>query len=260
MTITIVTAFCDLGRDRWPVFGRKTDIYLQRFRWLCELNNRIIVYADPSIKDQIIEIQKSIKPDLIIVFMNVLESHATLLAKISSIQQRADFQAGIASPSCPEYWNPGYVLINNLISAFCDHAISEFDIRDSHVAWIDFGYVRDPALLPQSSQWDYDFGGKTNLFPRQMPPRWVNYADIIKQNIVYIYCAHIVAATAQWPRLRDLIDKHFRRLLSFNLVDDDQSLLLMAYYSSPESFRLRLRQDGNGYALFGIFRDHNIYI
>lgn len=259
MSITIVTAFCDLGRDLWPVFGRRTDTYLQRFRWLSELANRIIVYADPSVSDQIIEIQRSVKPDLVIVFMNVLESHATLLGKISAIQQRADFQAGIASPSCPEYWNPGYVLINNLKSAFCDHAISEFNIKDSHVAWIDFGYVRDPALLPQSRQWDYDFGGKINLFPRKMPPRHVNYADSIKQNIVYIHGAHIVAATSQWSLLRDLVDKHFRRLLSFNLVDDDQSLLLMAYYSSPESFHLRLRQDGSEYALFGIFMDHNVY-
>lgn len=257
MSIAIITAYQDIGRGKWPVFTRSTKTYLQRFRWMCELKNRIIAYVDPRLRPAIEEIRLNVKPDLEIIYWDAIGNSRHLLERIHAIQRREDFKTGIETPHCPEYWSPEYVLITNLKSAFCVDAISRLKLSENHVAWLDFGYIRDPGLLPISRLWDYDFGSKINLLPLRRPEARINYADVIKSNTVYIHGAHIVAPPTDWSKLHRLVNREFQRLLDFNLVDDDQTLWLMAYQTDPGAFELRMRADGSHYDLFGILKDFN---
>jgi hypothetical protein len=48
----------------------------------------------------------------------------------------------------------------------------------------------------------------------------------------------IVASHKMWPKLEELVDSSFRELIKNDLIDDDQTLLLMSYLQQPESFEL----------------------
>ena len=58
--ITIVTAFFDIGRSDWtPERGlphylhRTTDTYLQRFGYMAELDNPMVIYTSKEFVDEI---------------------------------------------------------------------------------------------------------------------------------------------------------------------------------------------------------------
>ena len=177
------------------------------------------------------------------------------LAKIARVMNRPSFLDGVTHPHCPEYWEPRYVLINYLKSAFACEAVEQGLAVSEFLAWVDFGYCRDESVLPQPPTWNYPFSEKIHLFNIERPDSQ-DVVSIIKTNKVYFQGCHIVAPQKKWADLRGLMRNAFEMLLSYDLMDDDQTLLLMAYRNAPSLFETHFVNVGKS-GWFVLFKDYN---
>lgn len=261
--ITIVTAFFDIGRGDWtPDKGlphylqRTTKTYLERFSHLAKLENPMVVYTS---KDMVKEIEflRQDRPTHILT-MDWKESFKVLKEEVSKVQKNSEFQKKINPMQVrnPEYWNADYVVVNALKSSFVNRAIINNLINTDLVAWLDFGYCRDASTLNGVKKWQYPFSkDKIHFFNIK---DWVTgtfIQDVIANNDVHITGPAIIAGKEMWPKLEALVHHSVNELLKNDLIDDDQTLLLMSYLQKPELFELRKVSSDDWFIMF---KEYNV--
>jgi protein YibB len=255
--ITIVTAFFDIGRSDWQGYARSTQTYLANFKRLCLLENPIVLFTQTALKTEI-DVLAQGKGNLTVFYCDTLfDEHEELLQRIASVQASEIYREGIADPTCPEYNQPKYVLVNYLKSYFCVEAARRLGLSKQMLAWIDFGYLRTNKQLPISLRWNFPFVNKINMFYLQSPEGPIDLVQTIKNNIVYIQGCHIVADTDSWIRMAEFMREALYRLLDDNLIDDDQTLLLMAWQAHEGFFKLYPAVVAKPLGWFFIFRRFN---
>ena len=258
--ITIVTAFFDIGRGDWsPDKGlphylqRTTQTYLERFGHMAKLENDMVVYTSKEFVDDIKFLRQD-RPTTILT-LDFPNSFKVLREQITRVQKDPDYQAKINPMQVknPEYWNADYVLINTLKSSFVNRALPQ--INTELVAWLDFGYCRDESTLNGVEHWQYPFDeDKIHFFNIKEWEEGTFIQDVIFNNDVHITGPCIVASKTMWPTLEGLVHHSVDELLKNDLIDDDQTLLLMSYLQKPESFELHPVSNQDW---FIVFRDYN---
>ena len=265
--ISIVTAFFDIGRGEWtPDKGlphylqRSTDVYIERFSYLLNLDTDITVYTSADLVDTLTELTlgKLAKTTIIGFDLNQFD---TIKHNISDIQQSELFKNNISPYQIrnPEYWNPDYVLVTNLKAYFVDLSIKNGLTINDTVAWIDFGYCRSEQNIPKSNSWQYNFDvNKIHLFAYK-PYDGKDIFDIVSTNDVYILGAKVVAHKSMWPIMTELMKLSQDKLFKNNFVDDDQGLWLISSLEKPDLFELHAIPDhqlgGDPFVLFNEFND-----
>ena len=267
--ITIVTAFFDIGRGRLPkekhgrilphYQHRSVDTYFEFFKNLARLKNDLVVYTTEDFANDVNEIRKSYgledRTKIVVMPSYLPNGFESIREKVQEVMDSNEYISKINNPQLIEYWHPDYVLVNIFKSLYVTHAIESGFVSTDLTAWIDFGYCRDLETIPAPYEWKYDFDtDKIHFFNMRKiePERPIN--DIIYTGDVYIQGCHIVAGSKMWSKLKELVFKNLGILLSHNLSDDDQTLLLMAYLTEPESFELRYNSPDDW---FRIFKDYN---
>lgn len=260
--ISIVTAFFDIGRGEWtpdkglPHYLQRTnDTYLERFGHMAKLENKIVVYTSKEFVDKIEELREG-RPTEIIT-LDWPDSFKELKENVSKVQTNKEFLAKI-SPSQvrnPEYWNADYVTVNLLKSSFVKKAIEMNLIETDLVAWVDFGYCRDSTTLNGVTNWQYPFNkDKIHFFNIKDWHDGTFIETVIATNDVHITGPCIVAGKNLWFSLEALVYHNVQELFKHNLIDDDQTLLLMSYLSKPELFELHRVSESDW---FVAFKDYN---
>jgi protein YibB len=259
--VTIVTAFMDIGRSHWEgeknnqlipnYIKRDTDTYFERFERLTKVKNPIVVFAHSKDFERL----QKIRDDLHLVAIDtVFEDHAHLIKSIEAVQNEPSFIKFVENPASPEYWSPQYVAINLMKSFFVNYAVEQKLADSDTYAWIDFGYVRDDTFCPPGLEWKFDTEGKINLFAINPYTHNKPIFEIVRTGEVFIQGCHIVAPKAEWLILKDLVVTNLTKLLGVGLIDDDQTLLLMAYRTMPDKFKIN---NVNPSDWFVIFKDFN---
>jgi protein YibB len=259
--ITIVTAFFDIGRGDWsPDKGlphylqRTTQTYLERFGHMAKLENDMVVYTSKDMADEVRRLRQD-KPTQILT-VDFKNSFQNLRDEINKIQKNSSYQSKI-NPSQiknPEYWNADYVLVNLLKSSFVNRALDV--IKTDLVAWLDFGYCRDESTRNGVNRWQYPFDkDKIHFFNLKEWKEGTFIEDVISNNDVHITGPCIVAGRTMWPVLEKLVHHNVNELLSNNLIDDDQTLLLMSYLQSPNYFELHKVSEHDWFTIFKDFSE-----
>ena len=261
--IGIVTAFFDIGRGSWtPDKGlphylhRTTDTYMERFGHLAKLDNPMVVYTSENFKDRILKLRNG-KPTEVVV-VDLQKKYSKELSAIAGVQQNPEYLK-LINPSQvrnPEYWSPEYVLINYLKTTFAQHTIENKLLDTKLISWMDFGYCRDDSTFSNSKHWNYDFDESKIHFFIAKDYDGIGIVDVIANNIVYIMGSCFIASQNKWPLLKNLMEFNLNRLLENNLIDDDQTLLLMSYLTSPDDFKLHKVQNNDN---LSIVKDYNDY-
>ena len=260
--ITIVTAFFDIGRGDWspdrglPHYLQRTnETYLQRFGHMAKLENDMIVYTSKEFVDDIKFLRQD-RPTQIYT-LDFRNAFISLRAEVKRIQQDPEYQAKINPMQVknPEYWNADYVVVNALKSSFVNRAIKNGVVETDLVAWLDFGYCRDESTLNGVKFWQYPFDKeKIHFFNIKDWVEGTFIQDVIANNDVHITGPCIVADKNLWATLEALVHHNLDELLKNNLIDDDQTLLLMSYLQKPEMFELHRVSNQDW---FVAFRDYN---
>jgi protein YibB len=262
--ISIVTAFFDIGRGEWtPDKGlphylqRTTQTYLDRFAIMAKLNNQMVVYTSVDLMDKVKELRGD-RPTKIIE-VDFKHSFQLLKDKVSKVQNNPDFIAKInpAQVRNPEYWNADYVVVNALKSTFVSKAIELGYVTNELVAWLDFGYCRDEVTLNGVSTWCYPFNkDKIHFFNIKEYKEGTYIQDIIANNDVHITGPCIVAGKSMWPKLQAIVHHSLEELIAAELIDDDQTLLLMASILHPELIELHPVSDKDWFVAFKEYNEN----
>ena len=261
--ISIVTAFFDIGRGEWTpdknlphYLQRTTETYLERFGHMAKLENEIIVFTSADMVDKIKALRED-RPTSIIT-MDFKNSFKKIREIVTEIQQNPEYQAKINPMQVrnPEYWNADYVVVNLMKASFVVEAIRRGVIDNDLVAWLDFGYCRDQVTLNDVTTWSYPFDKeKIHFFNIKDWKEGTIIQDVIANNDVHITGPCIVADKKMWPTLQALVSHSMDELIKNQLVDDDQTLLLMSYLLKPELFELHPVSSNDWFVAFKEFSE-----
>ena len=146
MRPTIVTALYDIGRDKWTNTPINQETYINRFKYLCKLENPVIIYTEFKYADIMNKIKLIMKRDLEIVYENLYDNRYV----IDTIEDE----------------HPEYIYLKNKKSDYVRRAISKYAL-DGHVAWVDCGLVRSRDELPENNIWEGDFRDCVNVWTQR---------------------------------------------------------------------------------------------
>lgn len=156
--LTIVSAFLDIGRDKWPTFKRTFQDYLRCFLPHIKLNCRIILFCDVKyIEETVAELRKTEGATVKVIGIDQVWCKEHLHAWSPSVFEREaeimKSEAHLARVEhrlhCPETHIPEYTLIQHAKIDFVCHAIDLGFIETKFVAWSDFGYFQSLDSLPK---------------------------------------------------------------------------------------------------------------
>ncbi len=263
--ITIVTAFFDLGRGDWQGYisghplphylKRSTEHYFSCFERLLKLDNDIVVVTSSDLIEKFKPYLEK-KPNLTILDFEDWRKdlHPDIRKKVEAVHKDLSFMKMVQQPYNPEYWSADYIMVNFLKSYFVNYAMEMGIVKTELVSWIDFGYCREDSTVPTNT-WSYDFNPELIHFfsVKNNVPTRIDLKDIIATNNVFIQGCHIVASKKNWYKLLTEVHFYMNQLLSLDLVDDDQTILLMAYVMHPEWYEIHYLDESKGW--FQIFKE-----
>lgn len=267
--ISIVTAFFDIGRGNLPQTKhgrvlphyqhRSVDQYFEFFKKQAVLENEMTIYTTAEFAQRVYDIRKSFgrenQTHIVVLNSYLPDDMKKVKERVQEIQDSPEYYGKVVNPQLIEYWHSDYVLVNIFKSLYVSHAIGSGFCKSPVTAWIDFGYVRGDDVIPPSNKWSYPFDpDKIHFFNIKPIDKERPIDDIIYTGDVYIQGCHMVAGTKMWNTVKDLILGNLNILLNHNLIDDDQTLLLMSYLMKPELFELRYVDPSDW---FIIFKDYN---
>lgn len=260
-TITIVTAYFDIGRSQWtsqngfaPRIERTTNEYMTWFSNLAQLENDMVIFTSPDLKSRIEEIRRG-KPTTIVT-LNFNKKLRHIRNRIASIQSDVAFKlrTPVEQRGNPEYLSADYVLLCNLKTYFVNQAIRQGLIKDDMAAWIDFGYCRDSETTNGIKKWSWPFNKeKMNFFTIRRGLKLETLESVfncMSGNHVYIIGGVLVGTLEKWQEFYRLVWCCQKKVLRENIVDDDQGIFLMCYYYRPDMIKLNYLGKNKWFDLF----------
>jgi protein YibB len=249
-SISIVTAFFDLGRGDWTTqsgfsagYQRSTDVYLQRFETMARLDNHMVVYTSPDLAPAVLERRRGKEDRTRVIPLPFASLFPDKRAAIRRVQEDPAFRARLnpVQHNNPERRSPDYILVTNLKPFFVTHAVQNRLVADEQVAWMDFGYCTSIEDLAGSHAWQYAFPrDKIHLFAFSHYHGEISIGDIVANNVAYIVGGCVVAERRLWPLLAQLTRRAEQELLAHTMVDNDQTLFLLASLYQPSLFDVHL--------------------
>ncbi|OOF35811.1 WlaTC/HtrL family glycosyltransferase [Rodentibacter heidelbergensis] len=266
--IIIVTAFFDIGRGNIPkdkgypeYLSRTTDTYFEYFSNLATLENEMVIFTSPDLKERINKIRKD-KPTKVIT-LDIDKKFKHILNKIKAIQELDEFKNKVSPKQIKniEYWSNYYTLVTNLKTFFVNLAIKNtldsVEITQPQFAWVDFGYVRNMKTLDNISSWSYEFEkDKINFFSIQDIYKIRTIEDVyhaIFYNEPYIIGGCIIGNINAWKKFNRLVFNCQKNFIKNNIIDDDQGIFLMSYFNDKTFFKINELGKNNWFGLFKKF-------
>jgi protein YibB len=226
------------------------------------LQNEMVVFTTADLVDRVKDLRTVNAPNsrtTVVAVPSIEQFYPQLVDRLSSAMEAVHEYCPnfLTGPHNPEYWNPSYVMVNMAKTEFACRAYDHAAIDpDRLVAWVDFGYCTRESVLGSSTSWDFGFSpDKLHFFSLHEPDPRRPIFDIVRTGSVYITGCQIVGNMTSWKYLRERNDANLGVLLKCGLVDDDQTLLLMSYFDSPERVELHHITPGAGWHV--VFRDFN---
>lgn len=262
--ITIITAFFDIGRGNWNAksgrsdrLERTADTYFKHFSRLAKLENKIIVFTSPDLKEKVLALRAG-RPTHVITF-DLYRKFNHTIKKIFSIQHSDSFKKLIKKEQLqnPEYWSPEYVLINNLKPYFVNKAIKLGLTDDELIAWVDFGYARKDKTLYGIAEWKHSFDrNKIHFFSIKDGLDLKNEKIVMEKvinNDTYIIGGVIIATQPKWIEFYNLVNQTQKTLIQSGVIDDDQGVFLICASKQPDLFKLNYLGYMEWFRVFRLF-------
>lgn len=245
---TVVTAFFDIGREGWREtetapsrFRRDVEHYFQQFGRLAKLRNPMVVFVAPEHAARVLALRRNfgLERQTSVVTIEKLFDQPLLEGIAAETKKRMTprFRRWVLHPEFPEYREPLYVLVNALKAAFVNTAIDLDLVHTAQSAWVDFGYCHDDERFDPGESWRFDAGDRMNLFYLTELDELPIYR-IVRYGTVYFQGCHVVGPTSAWRSFAKEIARAHDALLGSDLVDDDQTLMLMAWRRDPTQYRI----------------------
>lgn len=233
MIPTIVTAFHDIGRDEWFDNPIKTETYIKRFKYLCALENPIIIYTDYKFVDIMNRIKLLRRQDLEIVYENLYDN----INVLTHIEDMMDTD------------KPEYIYLKNKKIDYVRRSIVKFGL-DGYVGWVNCGLIRSMEQLPKNKIWDGDFRDCVNVWTQCKNDDFMNRHDMantynfISTKQQGIDDSIIVAPVDMWDWLEEQNDMNREWCRRRDIMTTNDIILTMSYkyFQNKDKFIMRYGQ------------------
>ena len=245
--IVIVTMFFDIGRGSWNNFTRSNDTYFKYFCVWAKLKNKLIAYVDnEELKNKILSFRASYgleEQTIVNVVTDVKSIDRELYSSINIVSQNTTHKLYRLLQENPEVNSTDYNYVVLLKTWFVNDAVARYGKSNETFAFIDFGFNRGGVFIDPASEfnykWEYDFPDKICLYLiRDLDERPM--FDIVLSLDTYVMGNIMIAPDYLWKDFWLLERQSMIELNNVGLMDDDQTIALMAYRKKPEIFDMKL--------------------
>ena len=250
-----VTAFYDIGREKWPKFKRSFDSYLNAFKPfinlfdknLCE-GDEMIVFIDTRHINELDYILKNKNTNIKLIpldekILNELHAWKTMDIETRNMNNQNFKNLVINRLTFPECIYPKYTLITHCKIDFVTRVI-DLNISDKeYFTWVDFGLLSDKSNIPMKLL-DLNKLDLNKINFNLINPIYDIYKSI---NFNLAVAPEIVSGEVFFGRKEKI--KEYQKLYhtildqfqnSLNIADDDQHIAIQCYFENPELFKLHI--------------------
>ena len=259
--VVLVTAFFELGRERWKNFARPTSHYLKSFSNYLKLDYNMFIFVEPDfvplllqeIDAMAIQYPETARKNKRIVPMD----REQMKQRFFSWQQYESMKNIMASPEYiqkvgsrrenPEALYPEYNCVNHAKIDFLSFVMQQnhWVEPDDILCWTDFGYHHAvynqrwneyPTQVIDSRKLDPE---KWNFLVHQMPtiedfdPEYT-----LAHDRVTLTGGFFGSSVTKLKELVPLYHQCLKELLDMGIADDDQHVYLKCLLKNPEMFAL----------------------
>jgi len=269
--ITLITAFLDIGRDKWSnnEFKRTTEFYIDSFLIYLNYPYKMVCYIDEKYIDRVLQVyEKSTFQNKKFISINkewmgnnihawlnlevdrkILNSHE--FKKFLKRRLEIIYPDGVPSENvkehlCPENIYPEYNVINHSKIDFIMHAQKNGFINTYFTAWSDFGYFStyhsDGSKLPTNviDTNKLDNMKITICLRRQIIEKDTDmYFTLLLAYELFIG-AFYAGPTHLMEYFQQLYHSCVDELYMNGISDDDQHIYIRCHMKNPEIFNLKV--------------------
>jgi hypothetical protein len=138
-TITLVTAFYDIGRGQWDTSKRTTDVYFRNCEKVLKQRYPLYIFTTEEFKDQCAEIRRKTDPMLLYTHIIVTPYEELHYYKKRDLIQDIQTRTNTIHCSEPEYTKPDYIIVIFNKLQWLKRVSTENPYQSIHFQWIDFG-------------------------------------------------------------------------------------------------------------------------
>ena len=245
-----VTAYLDIGRDKWKNFQRTFDRYFKSFTPLVDMfkknpidKHELVVYIDDSHYERVKEYVGESKNITVFPinerFMENNISAWSRLDKEREIMSQTNFLSLVKHRSdCPETYEPKYTLINHAKIDFVN--FSKILTNAQYFCWVDFGYCGDPGSVPVNLL-DINKFDKNRINYVLLNPLTPKDSDVIYTIVTAperVGGGFFFGSRERMAEYGELYHKVHKWFQENNLADDDQHFIIQSNLRKPDLFRL----------------------
>ena len=258
---TVVTAMVDIGRGQWnnPVYRRSYNTYLLYMQRVLRLDVNIVLFVDSKARPFVEWMRRGRESRTRIIDLKLPSlpyyAHRRRIQEImDSESYRADNQLveqGLCESQIPEYdilqWSKLY---------FMNTAIDRDPFQTDLFVWLDGGYGHGEDIYPADGVWMpanlFQHLDKVTFIEREPVEKYRPLAARLhKLSINVVAGLFFAGGKKALQRLYGLQQELIADWLKRGIVDDDQTIYMLMYYSNPELFRL---VPGDWNDVFELFR------
>ncbi|MBX1885952.1 protein YibB [Campylobacter peloridis] len=243
--ITIITAFYDINRSNIKNFERSNQKYLDYFDFWSGLKNHVIIYTTEDMKELILEKRKQhhLEGKTTIIVKELNEFDLQTLNKIKETFKNYNQTLHRKNPGNIECISPLYCYLMYLKPFFVCDAI-ERNITSENIMWLDFGFNHGDSFFINKEQFNFllekqenIINDKINFFSikdqetNTIPEIYYNMEPFLIGGLIY-------GSSRAWNSFKKNLYECMQFFLSFNIVDDDQIMLLWCSRNYPQNYNI----------------------
>ena len=249
MTAIIVTAFLDLGRSNWPVFGRCNEDYFSAFLKLLSSRDKVIAFIDASVL--IPDLSKYLHLTVIPLTRELIEAELPFFQLIDAQQSIIDsvsYRALTAHRSShPEHRFAVYNLLNHSKADFICLA-DRMGLIDPKMrpCWVDFGLLKPGWQVPRTKLGlDALPADQITLFLVSAldAERDLNLTETVANPVDVVHGAFLSGSCKAFRTLASLMWDEVNYMQRLQIVDDDQHVLVRLIHKHGSNFNAQLNGD-----------------
>lgn len=240
--IIFITAFKDIGRSSWKNnFQRYTIVYIQYFMNLVNnIDYKLIVYVNGNIYEFLKKI--NLNNNITIINSTDVDTfYKKYIDKYNEVMNSDLFKVKLNPQRLenPECWSADYNLINHSKINYIQHAKNNYPDYN-YYAWIDFGCIRDIKNVPKNIDYSKLDNSKLLFQCINNPDIHPKHSaeDMLKVEYIFIAGSQFIIPNKLVEKYLELYENKLNELLTNNICDDDQSIILQIYYENKELFSL----------------------
>lgn len=242
-SIIFVTAFKDIGREKWNVYSRSNEIYFANFMKLAEnIDYNLVCFLDDNYYD--LFDKRMFKQNIhLFKYSEVNSFYNKYIDSEKNIINSIEYKNKIPDDrkDNPEHWSAEYNLVNHSKVNFVAHTKKIYPDYE-YYSWIDFGCIstnlRDIPKFIDINKLNSCYKKITYITIDKFPEQPILEEEMLKTHTIYIGGSQFIVHTDLVYEYEKKYDELLQKWKDIKNSDDDQNAVFQIYFKNKDIFNL----------------------